>query len=109
VGNSIEAVTVGIGDAVSDGGGVTVSVIGTLVSISRRAGIVGAADGVADNAGAVQASAIAKRRESRIKERFLSGITSSTINFIQAQKYGNESVELFNITDWNFLNIQKFP
>ena len=89
MGNSTDAV--GNGEGVSDGGGVMVSVIDVLVSIARGAGIVGAADGVADNAGAVQANAIAKRRKSRIKERFLSDMTSSTIKFF---KYRNTVMKL---------------
>jgi len=98
VGNS--TVAVGNGDGESSGRGVRVFVvIGTLVSVARGAGIVGAADGVADSAGAVQANAIARSIKSRINKRFLSNMTSSVIGFFS--KY-NEATELFNKLDWEF-------
>ena len=84
---------VGTGGSVSEGRGlsgkgVPGSVIGALVSVANTTCASGVTDGVAESAGAVQARAKARRMKSKIKERLLSGITSSAVDvFCSHKKY----------------------
>ncbi len=82
---------VGDGNGVSDGataaGWVPVTGISIAVSVAIGSGAVETTDGVAVNAGAVQASVTISRVNNRMKERLLCDITSSAINYKKAQKH----------------------